>query len=692
MRNFMSAGMTVFVPGMSGESLAFYDCLRAEPTRAASVTFVGVHFPGVNRSDYLALHPSARQRAYFMSEAVRTGIGAGRADLVPLDYPGIVRDLEQNVRIDVAIAQVAPPDHTGRCSLGASYDFLPSVWHRAGMRVAHVNPRLPRTRGSFHVHLDDCQLTFESACDIPSLPAEISDAATLAHARRVAELIGDGATLQFGVGRLQAALLMSLENHRRLRVYSGMVSPAILRLLETGAIQAEGAIECGVALGDAGFYARLDADPRFYFRPARETHDIRRIAAIPDFCAVNSALQVDLFGQVNVDWLHGRLVAGAGGLPAFSTGARLSPGGRSIIVSPRHGRWWTREPHRLQVRWPRTQRTRASRSRPGGDRIRSRTAAKSVAAPAGRCADCDRRARVSGRPGKGVARCCSSIVTGVQAFSAATGGDARGARATRRNRAMNATLTFDSGAAIVFGGSGGIGEGIARRFAAAGMPVVITYFSNEATAARIKAEIDSAGGRSDCRRLDLTHSQEVDNLFAAVKKEHERIGHVIYAAGPSVDFAFIGSIADEQWRHVIECDLNGAFYVIQNAVRAFRAQGGGNLVAVITAAVERVPLKDAMSAAPKAAIEMLVHGVAKEAGRFGIRANCVAPGWINAGLGKKSLEQVLDEKTREATRRKTPLQRFGAADDIAWTALFLCSQQASFITGQSVAVDGGLQL
>jgi acyl-CoA hydrolase len=327
-------GMTVFVPGMSGESLAFYDELRADPGRAEGVTFVGVHFPGINRTDYLALHPTVRQRAYFMSAAVRAGFLAGRVDLMPLDYPGIVRDLQQDIRVDVAIAQVSPPDEKGQCSLGASYDFLPSVWHDARVRIAHVNPQLPRTRGSFHVRLEDCQLAFESESGIAGVALEMPDAAALKHARLAAELVSDGATLQFGVGRLQAALLMSLENHRHLRVYSGMISPAILRLLETGAIEADAVIECGVALGNPEFYARLDADPRFYFRPVRETHDIRRIAAIPGFHAINSALEVDLFGQVNVDCLNGRLVAGVGGLPAFSAGARLSPGGRSIIVLP----------------------------------------------------------------------------------------------------------------------------------------------------------------------------------------------------------------------------------------------------------------------------------------------------------------------------------------------------------------------
>ena len=330
-------GMSVFVPGMSGESLPFYDELQRAPERADGLTFVGVHFPGINHADYLGLNPTVRQRAYFMSPSVRAGILAARADLIPLDYPGIVRDLEENVRVDVAIAQVSPPDAKGLCSLGASHDFLPSVWHRASLRIAHVNPRLPRTTGSFSVGWDDCQLAFEQDSAIPTFAAEVPDAATLRHAALAAELVPDGATLQFGIGRLQTAILMSLKNHRRLRVYSGMVSAPVAQLLDAGAIAQEGAIACGVALGDVDFYTRLNADPAFYFRPARETHDIRRIAALENFCAINSALEIDLFGQVNVDRLNGRLIAGMGGLPAFSAGARLSPGGRSIIVLPATG-------------------------------------------------------------------------------------------------------------------------------------------------------------------------------------------------------------------------------------------------------------------------------------------------------------------------------------------------------------------
>lgn len=330
----LNPGMTVFIPGMSGESLAIYDALRANPERADRVTFVGVHFPGVNNTDYLGLYPTVRLRAYFMSPTIRAHMAGGRIDLMPLDYPGIVRDIEDHLTIDAAIAQVSLPDDRGFCSLGTSHDFLPSAWQKARIRIAHINPRLPRVAGSFQLKLDDCEFAFECDSAIPSVATAPPDDALLRHARIAANLVVDGATLQFGVGRLQAAILRSLRNHRDLRVYSGMVSAPILNLLESGAIRHDCPVECGVALGDADFYASLDRDLRFYFRPARETHDLRRLASIPNFCAINSALEVDLVGQVNVDSVNGRLSSGMGGLPVFASAARLSPGGRSIIILP----------------------------------------------------------------------------------------------------------------------------------------------------------------------------------------------------------------------------------------------------------------------------------------------------------------------------------------------------------------------
>ncbi|HEY2559487.1 MAG TPA: hypothetical protein VGI48_07260, partial [Caldimonas sp.] len=147
-----SPGARVFVPTLANESALLADELAADPDRARGVTFVGVQFPGIDRADYLSVHPQARQTAFFMSPGVRRGLAEGRADLLALDYLGIARHLAGSEPMDVAIAQLTPPDAEGWCSAGLTSDFVPLVWSRARRRVAHLNPRLPRTRGSFRVH------------------------------------------------------------------------------------------------------------------------------------------------------------------------------------------------------------------------------------------------------------------------------------------------------------------------------------------------------------------------------------------------------------------------------------------------------------------------------------------------------------------------------------------------------------
>ncbi|MDB5971652.1 MAG: acetyl-CoA hydrolase/transferase [Hydrocarboniphaga sp.] len=327
----LKPGMTVYVPGVSGESAALYAALKARPDTAAGLRFVGAHFPGINRSDYLGLHAQARQRGYFMQPGLRAGLLDGRVELLPLDYPGIYRDLRE-LQIDVAFTQITPPDEDGLCSIGASYDFLPAVWSRATKRIGLINHKLPWTSGSFAVRADECQALCEADGEVLAFDGGTPSEAMGAHAHRVASLVRDGDTLEFGVGKLQAAILAALSNHRSLKVYSGMVSPPVLPLLDRRVIDGRNAIQAGVALGDAAFYQRIAQDERFFFRPVSETHDLRRLAAIPQFCAINSAVEVDLFGQVNADSVGGKLIAGVGGLPAFVSGARLSPGGRSIVA------------------------------------------------------------------------------------------------------------------------------------------------------------------------------------------------------------------------------------------------------------------------------------------------------------------------------------------------------------------------
>lgn len=131
---------------------------------------------------------------------------------------------------------------------------------------------------------------------------------------------------------------------------------------------------------------------------------------------------------------------------------------------------------------------------------------------------------------------------------------------------------------------------------------------------------------------------------------------------------------------------------MQAAIPALRSNGGGALVAVTSAAVGRVAAKDMLSIAPKAAIEALVSGIALEEGRNGIRANCIRAGWMDTGLGTKIMDRYLTADQKNSVEKGIPLRRFGSAEDIAGIVAFLCSEQASYITGQKIAVDGGVTI
>lgn len=324
-------GLRVFVPTLSNESALLQDELRADPERANGVTFTGVQFPGIDRTDYLALHPQARQSAFFMSRAVREGMAQGRAELLSLDYIGIARHLCDGAPPDVAIAQLTPPDAEGWCSPGLTGDFLPLVWSRAGRRVAHINPRMPRTRGGFRVHISKIDVAVEA--DAPLLefnepPAGDTELRIAAHA---AALVRDGDTLQFGIGSVPLALGRALASHRQLRFHGGLVSGTLRTLWEAGALDRKAPITTGVVLGDAAFHDFATRLPTLAVRDVMHTHNLGVIAALPRFVAVNSAIEVDLFGQVNAERAGGTILAGAGGLPAFAQGALASRGGRLLI-------------------------------------------------------------------------------------------------------------------------------------------------------------------------------------------------------------------------------------------------------------------------------------------------------------------------------------------------------------------------
>ncbi|MDB5730905.1 MAG: uncharacterized protein JWQ03_800 [Variovorax sp.] len=324
-------GLRVFVPTLSTESSLLLDELRADPERACDVTFTGVQFPGIDRADYLALHPGARQTAFFMTPPVRAGLAEGRAELLSLDYLGIARHLREGAPMDLAIAHLTTPDAEGWCSPGLASDFLPLVWSRARRRIAHLNPRMPHTQSSFRVHVSELDASIEADAPLVSFAEAAAGDVEARIGRHVAALVRDGDTLQFGIGAVPLALAGALSAHRGLRLHGGLVSTTLQTLWEAGAIDRDAPITTGVVLGDAVFQDFATQLAPLRLTDVTKTHDPALIAAIPRFVAINSAVEVDLFGQVNAERAGGVIQAGAGGLPAFAQGALASPGGRLLV-------------------------------------------------------------------------------------------------------------------------------------------------------------------------------------------------------------------------------------------------------------------------------------------------------------------------------------------------------------------------
>lgn len=319
----------VYAPGCAGHSPLFERWLRESPDCAARTTFSGVHVPTVNRFDFASLSPTTRFRGIFLSSERRAAFEQGRMLHLPLSYLDTWQWLASEARFDLALLHVSPPDTAGNCSLGVACDFTPAAWPRSRRLVAHVNPNMPGTNGP-SVPWSKLDAAIECAAPLLEVPDARPDATLGTIARRIGSLVPDGCTMQLGLGKLQAEVLRAVSDHRDIRIHAGMVSDGLLQLADSGALRPETAVTCGVAIGTDELYTRIATLARF--APVGETHDLSNLAGITGFTAINSALEVDLLGQVNGETGSGRQISGVGGLADFARGARLAPGGRSIIA------------------------------------------------------------------------------------------------------------------------------------------------------------------------------------------------------------------------------------------------------------------------------------------------------------------------------------------------------------------------
>ncbi|WP_433781471.1 acetyl-CoA hydrolase/transferase family protein [Actinomycetospora sp. CA-101289] len=268
---------------------------------------------------------------------LRGASAAGRLDVIPAHYSVLPRLFaERTLPGDVGLVQVSPPGPDGRCSLGIGADYAADAVRHSRTLIAEINHRMPATAGTDGIPRQRFAAVVETDRPLPPAPERAPDVVDEAIAAGVAALVEDGDTVQIGVGALPAAILDGLSSHRDLGFHAGLLTDGVLRLVDKGVLtNARKEIDTGVsvtgtAIGSADLYARLGEMP-VAFRPASYTHHPGVLARLGRLVSINSALEVDLTGQVGAEIAGGRYLGGVGGQADFS-GAAARTGARSIIA------------------------------------------------------------------------------------------------------------------------------------------------------------------------------------------------------------------------------------------------------------------------------------------------------------------------------------------------------------------------
>ncbi len=335
------SGDSLYIHSNAAAPLPLIDALvsRADQLRNVEV----YHILTMGPAPYIEpkYSESFKLHALFIGENVRDAVNAGRANYTPVflsEIPGLF--LSGRLNVDVCLIQVSPPDSHGYCSYGVSVDCTIAARKRARLVIAEVNKQMPRTLGRSFVHVSKLDYVVETDRPIPTHESIENDEVATAIGKHCASLVEDGATLQLGIGAIPDATLHFLSGKKDLGIHSEMFSDGVLDLIESGVITNDcktvlpGKIAVSFVMGSKRLYDFIDNNPLVEFQPSDYINDPNVISQNYKMTAINSALQIDLTGQVCSDSVGEHLYSGFGGQVDFIRGAARSPGGRPIIALP----------------------------------------------------------------------------------------------------------------------------------------------------------------------------------------------------------------------------------------------------------------------------------------------------------------------------------------------------------------------
>jgi acyl-CoA hydrolase len=335
------SGDRVFIHSAAATPGPLVSALVARAPELRDVEIVHLHTEGDAPYARPEMEGSFRVSSLFIGANVRRATQEGRADYIPIFLSEVPQLFRRGVlEVNVALVQVSPPDRHGFCSLGVSVDTTRAVVETAKFVVAMINPRMPRTHGDGLIRVDRFHAFVECDVPLPEVKLPPPDDVQKAIGKHVAGLIEDGSTLQMGIGAIPDAVLSCLTGHQDLGVHTEMFSDGLIDLVEKGVVNGRQkkkhprVIVAGFVVGSRRLYDFVDDNPQVRMLDIAYVNDPATIARNPRVVAINSALEVDLTGQVVADSIGCRLYSGVGGQMDFIRGASLSEGGKPIIALP----------------------------------------------------------------------------------------------------------------------------------------------------------------------------------------------------------------------------------------------------------------------------------------------------------------------------------------------------------------------